>query len=267
MDGLHRKAAKAHFLAGTDLMELCTGGKTVLLQLVFDQANGQTCSVNGHVELFEQIRQAADMVFVAMGNEQALDAVLIFQYIGEIRNDKVHAEHIGIREHQAAVHQDHIALAFIQGDVFANFAQAAQRADVHGNSRGGSIIIMLLIAAALRAAGALHRGRSCCIHRIARCSLLGLRGTAALRLAVLGLWFFRRCLRGAGRGGRRTGFAVLVIIICARGTAGVIAAALLAGAFFIVVIFHCITSILYSARVGSYTHGKHRTPDVMFCRM
>lgn len=66
MDGLHRKAAKAHFLAGTDLMELCTGGKTVLLQLVFDQANGQTCSVNGHVELFEQIRQAADMVFVAM---------------------------------------------------------------------------------------------------------------------------------------------------------------------------------------------------------
>ena len=39
---------------------------------------------------------------------------------------------------------------------------------------------MLLIAAALRAAGALHRGRSCCIHRIARCSLLGLRGTAAL---------------------------------------------------------------------------------------
>ena len=38
MDGLHRKAAKAHFLAGTDLMELCTGGKTVLLQLVFDQA-------------------------------------------------------------------------------------------------------------------------------------------------------------------------------------------------------------------------------------
>ena len=76
MDGLHRKAAKAHFLAGTDLMELCTGGKTVLLQLVFDQANGQTCSVNGHVELFEQIRQAADMVFVAMGNEQALDAVL-----------------------------------------------------------------------------------------------------------------------------------------------------------------------------------------------
>ena len=32
-------------------------------------------------------------------------------------------------------------------------------------------------------------------------------------------------------------------------------------------LFHCITSILYSARVGGYTHGKHRTPDVMFCRM
>ena len=62
-------------------------------------------------------------------------------------------------------------------------------------------------------------------------------------------------------------FAVLVIIICARGTAGVIAAALLAGVFFVVVIFHCVTSILYSARVGGYTHGKHRTPDVMFCRM
>jgi len=47
---------------------------------------------------------------------------------------------------------------------------------------------MLLIAAALRAAGALHRGRSCCIHRIARCSLLGLRGQAALRLAPAGTY-------------------------------------------------------------------------------
>ena len=130
-----------------------------------------------------------------------------------------------------------------------------------------TVMLLAAMAALLVLAGTLHRGRSCCIHRIARCSLLGLRGTAALRLAVLGLWFFRCCLRGAGRGGRRTGFAVLVIIICARGTAGVIAAALLAGAFFVVVIFHCITSILYSARVGGYTHGKHRTPDVMFCRM
>ena len=53
----------------------------------------------------------------------------------------------------------------------------------------------------------------------------------------------------------------------AKKLSAVLAAALLAGAFFVVVIFHCITSILYSARVGGYTHGKHRTPDVMFCRM
>ena len=63
------------------------------------------------------------------------------------------------------------------------------------------------------------------------------------------------------------GAAVSVTLTAAGHPLLAVPAALLAGAFFVVVIFHCITSILYSARVGGYTHGKHRTPDVMFCRM
>ena len=129
MNGLHRKAAKAHFLAGTDLMELCTGGKTVLLQLVFDQANGQTCSVNGHVELFEQIRQAADMVFVAMRQEHTAYSVLVFDKIGHIGNDQINAIHLIVREAETAVNDDDILPIFQNGHILTDLIQTAQGDD------------------------------------------------------------------------------------------------------------------------------------------
>ena len=157
MDGLHREAAETDLLTGTDLHKIGAGRKAVLFQLVADQADGQLGRIDGHIELAQQIGQAADVVLVAVGNEDTLDAVLVFQYIGEVGDDQVNAEHIGIREHQTAVHQDHVALAFIQGNVLADFAQTAQRADVHGNGRG--IRLHVLAAASAGRAGLLRLNR------------------------------------------------------------------------------------------------------------
>ncbi len=107
----------------------------MFLEFVLDEADGQPGGVDRHVEFFEQVRQAADVVLVSVGDEQALDAVLVLQHVGEVRDDQIDAEHIGIREDEAAVDEDHIALALIQGNVLADFTQTAQRADVHGDGR------------------------------------------------------------------------------------------------------------------------------------
>ena len=124
----------------------------MFLEFIRDEADGQPGGVDRHVEFFEQVRQAADVVLVSVGDEQALDAVLVLQHVGEIRDDQIDAEHIRIREDEAAIDQDHIALALIQGNVFADFTQTAQRADVHGDGRGhlvvGGIVILLGLAAA-----------------------------------------------------------------------------------------------------------------------
>ena len=72
------------------------------------------------------------MVFVAVGDEQALDLILVLHHKGEVRDDHVHAEHLAVREHQTAVHDDHIAVALVDGHVLADLAQTAQRVDMDG---------------------------------------------------------------------------------------------------------------------------------------
>ena len=104
VDRLHGKAAEADLLAGSDLVENSAGGKTMLLQLIFDKTDGQACRIDRHVEFFEQVRQAADVVLMSVGDKQTLDAVLVFQHIGKIGDDQIDAEHIGVGEHKPAVH-------------------------------------------------------------------------------------------------------------------------------------------------------------------
>ena len=50
---------------------------------------------------------------------------LFLQHEGKVGDDHVDAVHLAVREHQAAVHDDHIAAALIDGHVLAHFAQAA----------------------------------------------------------------------------------------------------------------------------------------------
>ena len=223
MDGFHSKAAQRDLLAGADLMEDGAGRQTMLLQLVFDQADGQLGGVDRHIEFFEQVRQTADVILMAVGDEQTLDAVLIFQHIGKIRNDQINAEHISIGENKSAVHEDHIPLAFIQRNVFADLTEAAQRADVHGGGRGhliglrcalraaaaalgarggilpgGSVLAALARAAGPRSRDALHGGLLCggggCRARLAgaRLMLRGGSGILALRLGCAGTALLRR---------------------------------------------------------------------------
>ena len=94
------------------------------------------------------------MVFVAVGDEQALDLVLILHHKGKVGDDHVHAVHLTVREYKAAVHNDHIPVALIHGHVLAHFTQTAQRVDVDGHSG----LLGLLCAAGppviIRAAGA-----------------------------------------------------------------------------------------------------------------
>lgn len=120
-------------------MEDRAGRKAVLLELVLDKTNRQLGGIDRHIEFFEQVRQTADVVLVTVGDEQALDAVPVLEHVGEVRDDQIDTEHIGIREHKAAVNEDHVALALIQRNVLADLAEAAQRADVHRDGRSGHL--------------------------------------------------------------------------------------------------------------------------------
>ena len=209
MDRLHRETAQLDLLAGAYLVENGAGGQTMLLQLVFDQSDGELGRIDGHIELFEQIRQTADMIFMTVGDKQAFDTVFVFQHIGEIRNDQINAEHLGIREHQTAVHKDHIPLTFVQGNVFADLAKTAQRTDVHGH--GGLRYDAAADAATLHgrlAAGGLLPAR------LGGGGIFLLRSRLAGFLGTLAL-FLRRLARrtAAGRTGTLCGTLSVIFLI------------------------------------------------------
>ena len=104
MNELHAENACFHHITGLMGDQLYLVGKTMLLQLIFDKTDGQACRIDRHVEFFEQVRQAADVVLMPVGDKQTLDAVLVFQHIGKIGDDQIDAEHIGVGEHKPAVH-------------------------------------------------------------------------------------------------------------------------------------------------------------------
>ena len=137
MDGLDGKAAQFEFAPRRDLVQLCRRGQAVLLELVADKAQRQARRVHGHVELAQKIRQRADVVLMAVRDDEAADARAVLQNERKVRDDKVDAEHVAVREHKAAVDQQHIVAAFVQRDVLAHFAQAAQRIDLHLRGAAG----------------------------------------------------------------------------------------------------------------------------------
>ena len=132
MDGLHGEAAQLELLAGGDLHELGLACQAELFQLIADEAAGQAGAVDGQIELLQQVGDAADVVLMAVGDEQALDLILILHHKGEVGDDHIDAEHIIVGENEAAVHDDHIAAALIDRHVLAYFAEAAQRIDMDG---------------------------------------------------------------------------------------------------------------------------------------
>ena len=129
------------------------------------------------------------MVFVAVGDEQALNLILVLHHKGEVRDDHIHAVHVAVREHKAAVHDDHVAVALVHGHVLAHFAQTAQRIDVDGHSGLSGLLRAAGPTVIIRAAGGagalFARLRGGCAGALSSCCCLAACG-------IIGI-FFRLC--------------------------------------------------------------------------
>ena len=127
VDELHGKLACADRVACVHGDEFGGLGQAVFLQLQADQACGKAGAVDGHVDLTQNVRDCADVVLVTMGDKQTLDAALILNQIADIGDNTVDTVHVIAGESDAAVHDQNITAVFVDGHVFADFVQTAQR--------------------------------------------------------------------------------------------------------------------------------------------
>ena len=121
---LNSEATHFDLLTGFDFNELCILD-AMLFEFQLDKPQRHFGGINGNlaIQVFQQIRQAARMVFVAMRDENTTELMRILQDIRVIRQNKIDSRMIVIGEHQARIIDDHILTALKNGHIATNYIQ------------------------------------------------------------------------------------------------------------------------------------------------
>ena len=82
--------------------------------------------MDGAGELLHGIGDGADVILVAVGDEHALEPVLVVDQVGKVGDHEIHAVHVLVGERHAAVDDDHILAILDDGAVLADLIQTAE---------------------------------------------------------------------------------------------------------------------------------------------
>ena len=91
-DRLDGERADGELLLRRDLDELGFVEQLVLFELAFDIGQRELGGVDGNFELAEDPGQSADVVLVAVGEDDGADVLLVFNQVGDVGHDDVDAE-------------------------------------------------------------------------------------------------------------------------------------------------------------------------------
>jgi hypothetical protein len=135
-------AERAYVDRRADLRLAQLGGteQAVLVQLRLDQPEREPGRPDlGDTHLAHQVGQGADVVLVAVGEDDRPDRACPLAQIREVGQDEVDAEVLVARERQPGVHDDDVVAALVDGHVLADLAQAAKGHDPAGFRHLGSV--------------------------------------------------------------------------------------------------------------------------------
>ena len=126
---LNFKAAETEHVTGLFRKDLRMIQQIVFFELELDNRSREGCGIDRHVDFFQDMRNRADMVLVTVRDDHAANAVAVVLQIGDIRNDAVNAVKLSVRKSHTAVDEKDIFAVLINGQVFSDLTQTAQRND------------------------------------------------------------------------------------------------------------------------------------------
>ena len=128
-DGLDGEGAEGEFLLRRDLDERGFVEQLVLFEFAFDVGQRELGGVDGNLELAEDPGQAADVVLVAVGENDGADVLLVLDEVGDVGHDDVDAQQLRFREHEAGVDDDDVVFPAEGEAVHSEFAESAEGDD------------------------------------------------------------------------------------------------------------------------------------------
>ena len=97
----------------------------MLRELVFHESHGESGAIHGNIQVGKDERQRADMVFVAVREDDGFDFAAVFEKVGDIRDDDVDTEEFLIWEHDAGIDHNDGPVAAERHHVHAEQTQRA----------------------------------------------------------------------------------------------------------------------------------------------
>src|SRR3981189_2462132 len=83
--------------------------------------------VHRNIELRKNPRQATDVVFMPMGQNDCANLLAVFSQIADVRNNNVHTQQLFFRKHQTGIHDNNVILPADRQAVHTELAKTTQR--------------------------------------------------------------------------------------------------------------------------------------------
>src|SRR5256885_101720 len=112
-----------------DDIELHMPGEPFFLELAGDQPGGERRREERALQLFGKVGKRADMVLMAVGQDDPREPLLLVLDEFEVGKDQLDPGVAGVGEGEPQVDHDPLATAAVEIDVHANLARAAERAE------------------------------------------------------------------------------------------------------------------------------------------
>src|SRR5437899_2398153 len=108
LDGMNRKRACFEALVRANLAQVGVIEQAVLVEFVFDIGQREFGGIHRNVQLGKNPGESADVVFVAVGEDDSADTLPVLDEIGNVGYYDVNAEKFGLGEHETGVDDNNV---------------------------------------------------------------------------------------------------------------------------------------------------------------
>ncbi len=110
-----------------DLAQIGVLEQSVLFELLLYQRQRKFRSIHRHVQIAENVRHGADMILMRVREQNRFHLLLALLQVGDVGDYDVHAEKLGLGEHQPGIDDDDFIAAAQGHHVHPELAEPAER--------------------------------------------------------------------------------------------------------------------------------------------
>src|SRR5262249_39623154 len=129
MKKLHTETTRDDPLFWRDNVELSFLNDPVLFELALHQSHRECRPIDQNIQIKKNEHQGTDMILMTMRKKYRSDFALVFEKIGNVRDDDVDAQKLFVEEHHTSIDNDDVAIRTKHHHMHSEFAEPPKKND------------------------------------------------------------------------------------------------------------------------------------------